>query len=151
NRPEYESNHIYHLRKTSDVYEGDGTRASHTEYSYDDFPLTPNPGGTPGHYSAQSTPFRGNLTKVTSYANAVDAADPSTESRYYDVTGNLIKISSACCEQTSIEYQLDTWFAYPTKATRGAIAEDPSARITTQASYDYSTGLRRSSTDANGL
>jgi len=57
-----------------------------------------------------STDYRGNVTQVTSYANAtpVTPTGAMTETRRYDVTGNLVTASTACCEQTSFNYTIDT-------------------------------------------
>ena len=96
-----------------------------------------------------STDFRGNITQVTSYANASSLTGAVTETRRYDVTGNLVKKSSSCCEQTSANYTIDTQFTYPQSQTRGS-ATDGFAQVTTSATYDFSTGLPLSSTDANG-
>ncbi|HYJ88252.1 MAG TPA: hypothetical protein VEW46_19460 [Pyrinomonadaceae bacterium] len=57
--------------------------------------------------------------------------------------------SSSCCEQTSINYTVDTQYAYPLSQTRGS-ETDPLAQLTTSATYDFNTGLVRSAMDANG-
>jgi len=95
-----------------------------------------------------STDFRGNMTQVTSYADALNLTDAVTETRRYDVTGNLVKTSSACCEQTTFSYSLDYQYAYPQSQTRGS-ATDPYAQVTTSATYDFNTGLTRYARDAN--
>ncbi|MCA1628060.1 MAG: hypothetical protein LC742_08870, partial [Acidobacteria bacterium] len=99
----------------------------------------------------QATDKRGNVTQVTTYANA---APPTltgalTETRTYDITGNLRTASTSCCEQTSVEYTVDTQFAYPERQTRGA-ASAQGPRVSTLASYDFNTGLVLTGTDANG-
>lgn len=98
-----------------------------------------------------TTDYRGNVTQVTSYANAAPATPtgPITETRRYDVTGNLVTASTACCEQTSFNYTVDTQFAYPQSKTRGS-ATDAYAQVTTSATYDFNTGLMLSATDGNG-
>lgn len=144
--PGYEASHIFNLPKKVDVIEADGTRASRAEYSYDDFPLTSRAGLL--HHSSASS-FRGNLTKKTVYTDAVALSGDIVESRWYDETGNMVRASTSCCEQTSVEYQLATQYAYPTKVTRGAAEEIPSARVSTNATYDYNTGRRLSAVDPN--
>jgi hypothetical protein len=97
------------------------------------------------------TDYRGNVTQVTTYANAgaEPAGSPIVETRKYDITGNVVASSSSCCEQTSLNYTVDTQYAYPLSQTRGSIT-NPYAQVTTSASYDFNTGLTRSGTDTNG-
>jgi RHS repeat-associated protein len=99
-------------------------------------------------YSA-ATDYRGNVTQVTSYSDAVNSSGAVTETRRYDITGNLLKASSSCCEQTTFNYTVDTQYAYPLSQTRGS-ATDAFAQVTTSATYDFNTGLVLSGTDANG-
>jgi len=96
-----------------------------------------------------ATDFRGNVTQVTSYADAINLAGSVTETRRYDITGNLVTASTSCCQQTSFNYTVDTQYAYPLSQTRGS-ATDPYAQVTTSATYDFNTGLVLSATDANG-
>jgi len=96
-----------------------------------------------------STSYRGNVTQVTTYAGGVNLSGALTETRAYDRTGNLITASSFCCEQTGVTYTVDTQYAYPTTQTQGA-ATNAGPRVTTSASYDFNTGLVKTSTDANG-
>lgn len=97
-----------------------------------------------------ATDKRGNVTKVTSYSDADNPATAIYETRGYDITGNLVKSSSACCEQTSFTYNLDSHYAYPISQTRGAVDPNSPHRITTSAIYDYNTGLAKQTIDANG-
>ncbi len=117
-------------------------------------PETPCDGNCPDIYYCpyiSATDYRGNVTQVTTFTNAASepASGPITETRTYDVTGNLVTASTACCEQATIQYTVDTQYAYPEKKTRGA-ATDPYAQVTTSATYDFYTGLILSSKDANG-
>ena len=98
-----------------------------------------------------ATDSRGNVTRVTSYANASTepATIPVVETRRYDITGNMVTASTSCCEQTSLNYTVDTQYAFPQSKTRGS-ASDPYAQVTTSATYDFNTGLTLSATDANG-
>ena len=96
-----------------------------------------------------STDYRGNVTQTTSYTDAATATGAVTETRRYDVTGNLVKTSTACCDQTTLNYTIDTQFAYPESQTRGS-ATDWHAQVTTTATSDFNTGLGKSATDANG-
>lgn len=98
-----------------------------------------------------STDYRGNVTQVTKYVNAGNepASGAITETRRYDITGNLVQVNSACCDQTTFTYSIDTQFAFPLSQTRGS-AIDPYAQVKTSTTYDFNTGLARSITDANG-
>ncbi|HYX29056.1 MAG TPA: RHS repeat-associated core domain-containing protein [Pyrinomonadaceae bacterium] len=96
-----------------------------------------------------STDYRGNVTSVTSYADANTGSGGIAETRTYDITGNVVTASTSCCEQTSFNYTVDTQYAYPLSKTRGS-ASDVYAQVTTSATYDVYTGLGRSATDANG-
>lgn len=97
------------------------------------------------------TNFRGNVTKVTKYANAatLDPSTASVETRAYNKVGNMISASTSCCAQTTYNYTVDTQYAYPTAETRGS-ATDATARTTTSGTFDFNTGLPLSSTDENG-
>jgi RHS repeat-associated protein len=96
-----------------------------------------------------ATDYRGNVTQVTTYADAGNLTGPVTETRRYDITGNMVSASTSCCEQTSFNYTADTQYAYPLSQTRGSAA-DPYAQVKTSAVYDFNTGLVLSATDANG-
>lgn len=96
-----------------------------------------------------ATVYRGNVTQVTSYADAANLTGAMTETRRYDITGNLVTASTSCCEQTSFDYTSDTQYAYPQSKTRGS-ATDAYAQVTISGTYDFNTGLGRSATDANG-
>src|SRR5262249_26648726 len=72
-----------------------------------------------------------------------------TETRRYDITGNMVNKSVIAGEQTTFNYTVDTQYAYPLSKTCGS-ATDPYAQITTSNTYDFNTGLVRSGTDGNG-
>ncbi|WP_212577619.1 hypothetical protein, partial [Vibrio parahaemolyticus] len=65
-----------------------------------------------------ATEKRGNVTKITTYSDANTSSGPIVETRSYDMTGNPVRISSACCEETSIEFSSAFQYAYPTSQTR---------------------------------
>ncbi|HXM47655.1 MAG TPA: RHS repeat-associated core domain-containing protein [Pyrinomonadaceae bacterium] len=98
-----------------------------------------------------STHYRGNVTQITKYANA--ATEPATgatsETRHYDITGNLVQTNADCCTQTTFAYDIDTQFAFSLSQTRGS-ATDPYAQVKTSNTYDFNTGFIRSATSANG-
>lgn len=95
------------------------------------------------------TAYRGNVTQVTTFADAVNLTSPLTETRHYDITGNQVTASTSCCEQMSVGYTVDTRYAYPESLTRGS-ATDPNAQVTYSATYDFNTGLGLSGTNTNG-
>ncbi|MGH9929017.1 MAG: RHS repeat-associated core domain-containing protein [Pyrinomonadaceae bacterium] len=106
----------------------------------------------PGYWTSEYNPitdYRGNVTQITTYADAINLAGAITETRRYDITGNLVKSNSGCCEQKTFGYSLDTQFAFQQSETRGS-ATDPYAQITNGTSYDFNTGVTLSATDANG-
>jgi RHS repeat-associated protein len=98
-----------------------------------------------------ATDYRGLVTQVKTFTNAgtEPASGAITETRRYDITGNLVTASTSCCQQTSINYTSATQYAYPSSQTQGS-PTDATARVTTSATYDFNTGLNLSSTDPNG-
>ena len=98
-----------------------------------------------------ATRFRGNLTQTKRYAQAATRSGLITEVRQYDIAGNVRAVTgSTCCEQVSTTYTAATQYAYPTTVTWGSNIANSTAKMTTTASYDFSTGLALSLTDANG-
>ena len=95
---------------------------------------------------------RGLGTQVKTFTNAVTAQESEaiTETRRYDITGNLVTASTSCCQQMSIGYTQATQYAYPSTQTRGSSDPNSPLHVTTSATYDFNTGLGLSSTDANG-
>lgn len=93
-----------------------------------------------------ATNYRGNVTKVTSYADATDNNDPNKSARAikYDITGNVVEASLSCCNVKTIEYSATNHYAYPTKETKG-----DSVQLVNQATYDFNTGLVTQSTNEN--
>ncbi|PYT01445.1 MAG: hypothetical protein DMF63_00930 [Acidobacteria bacterium] len=104
----------------------------------------------------QATNKRGNITKITTYADAQNLGGAIYETRGYDITGNMARSSSDCCEQTTILYddpnttEIDTQYAYAVEQTRGAADPNSPHRITTRATYSFNSGLPKTATDANG-
>lgn len=93
-----------------------------------------------------ATNYRGNITKVTSFADATNANDPdkSVKNIKYDITGNIIEVPLSCCNVKTIEYSATNQYAYPTKETKGS-----SIQLVTKTDYDPSTGLVTKTTDEN--
>jgi len=95
-----------------------------------------------------STEFRGNVTQITSYADASALSGAVTETRRYDVAGSLVK-KTVGPDQTTFSYSVNNQYLYPLSKTRGS-ATDPYAQITTSSTFDFSTDLVLSTTDGNG-
>lgn len=160
--------HIFNLVTLTDVYDGNGVRLSRTEYSYDQFQGTAGLIDTPGvigydigmspylnqpNYTIYNLDSRGNVTTIKRYANAetLDEDDEDAtviETRHYDITGNVRKVETACCAQTTINYTLNMQYAWPESRISGSLS-DTSKQNTTSAIYDFNTGLVETSTDAN--
>ncbi|HJQ31293.1 MAG TPA: hypothetical protein VJ866_03890, partial [Pyrinomonadaceae bacterium] len=107
----------------------------------------------PGYWQTDYVPttdYRGNVTRVTKYADAANFAGPVVETRGYDVTGNMVSVSSSCCDESRDDFTADTQYAYATSRTQGSSDPNSAVRITTRATYDFNTGLPLSQTDANG-
>jgi RHS repeat-associated protein len=96
------------------------------------------------------TEARGNVTKMTTYADAASLTGAISETRKYDITGNLINTSSACCELTSFTFDAANQYAYPISQTRGSSDPNSTVKNTASAVYDFNTGLVKQTTDANG-
>jgi RHS repeat-associated protein len=99
-----------------------------------------------------STDYRGNVTLVKSYADALSLnnATAVTETRLYDITGNMVTASTSCCQQTTVNYSSATQYAYPLSQTRGSSDPNSPIHVTSSATYDFNTGLALTATDANG-
>lgn len=96
-----------------------------------------------------ATAYRGQVTSAIRYADAANQSGAITETRRYDIAGNLVSLSNAsCCEQSRIEYTSATQFAYPVSQTRGS-STDATKQIRTQMTWDVSLGVPESMTDAN--
>ncbi|MBX3283303.1 MAG: RHS repeat-associated core domain-containing protein [Acidobacteria bacterium] len=94
--------------------------------------------------------FRGNITKVTTYADA--DSSPSGAVSYdftYDITGNQRTATTNCCQEMSFSYSTTTQFSQPDSVTKGSPDPMSAHRITTSATYDFNTGVMKTSTDAN--
>ncbi|MDQ3802272.1 MAG: hypothetical protein M3416_00215, partial [Acidobacteriota bacterium] len=137
-------------------------------YEYDNYasdarhaPLVARPGIT-GHDPAYTASFtvRGNETGETSYANAAAQSGGVTTSTQYDVAGNEVKtidgdggVSQEGYADSFSDGVNRNTYAFPTSTT--SPVPDPTGvygsttALTTSTVYDFSTGLARSTTDAN--
>jgi RHS repeat-associated protein len=91
------------------------------------------------------TDKRGNVTKVTRYANAANATEAVTSTMTYDVAGNLVTTSADCCQQQAFDYSVGYNYAYPTSVVKG----NGATQLTTSTTFDAKTGLVRTTTDEN--
>jgi len=102
-----------------------------------------------------STDYRGNVTSVKTYPD-VSTADPNNSATYikhsttYDIAGNVMTVQADCCQQKSFTYSGagtngNHDYAYPIAVTSGS----GSMTLTNSATFDYSSGLIGTSTDAN--
>ncbi len=93
-----------------------------------------------------STNYRGNVTKVTSFADPTNGADPNkTETTMkYDVVGNLVQTGADCCKEREWVYSSTNLYAWPTKQKDG-----DAGQLETTFSYDFNTGLLLNSVDPN--
>ncbi|HEX6046786.1 MAG TPA: RHS repeat-associated core domain-containing protein [Pyrinomonadaceae bacterium] len=92
------------------------------------------------------TDYRGNVTSVTTYADAATPSGAITHAMTYDIAGNVTSAQVDCCQLKSFEYS-DTYYnAYVTSVTRG----NPSGlHLTSSATYSFNTGLVATGTDEN--
>ncbi len=98
----------------------------------------------PGYDSTSA--FRGNVTKLTSFADSTLTTDPNADiTNYnYDIAGNLVSASLSCCQVRTYEYHIDHQYAFPVSQTSGS-----SPQMTTSVTYNRNTGLVLTSTDEN--
>ena len=117
-------------------------------------PLPPSQNDLNGGAGSTYITRRGNITSVTRFADTSNAGAPAVpiaEKFKYDMAGNVIATSKICCDESSTVYDnLATQYAFPISQTRGAADPNSLLRITTSATYDLSTGLLLSATNANG-
>ncbi|HSB10626.1 MAG TPA: hypothetical protein VLM38_14145 [Blastocatellia bacterium] len=116
NAVEYTGRHIFNLvRRVVIRNASDTITMSRIDYDHDGVTLASATGVTqhnaaydpddPEFYDP-STDFRGNVTGVTRYTDANAPTGAITESRTYDITGNMVTASTSCCEQMSLSYSL---------------------------------------------
>jgi RHS repeat-associated protein len=105
-------------------------------------------------YYAQKL-FKGNVTKITRYADASASSDPKAlETTYkYDMLGNVLEAGGlGCCNEKTWEYTAAYQFAFPISQTKEG--NDPitgtNISMVNKATYDYNTGLVTETEDENG-
>ncbi len=149
--PSASSIHIRDLPETVRIYSytPQETLASETQFVYDETALTPWYGAVTQWASPGSA--RGNATKTRVWLNP---GNTWLESRaQYDQVGNTSKSWDPRNNATETVFSGTHHFAYPTQTT--SAVPDPTGQygsttaLVTTASYDLSTGLPTSTTDAN--
>ncbi|HYV03681.1 MAG TPA: hypothetical protein VFB82_03790 [Blastocatellia bacterium] len=86
------------------------------------------------------------ITKVT--MSVLPGTATISRSFKYDVFGNVVRADVSCCQTKTTAFSSSTWFSQPDSVTDGDPLQAP--HLTTSFSYDVSTGLALSTTDANG-
>jgi RHS repeat-associated protein len=163
---------LLHLPRTMKVFAGgSSTPASLVTYAYDGGTLLDRPGivmhnATYNPYSEpemecewvnwneyechevpvynSATAYRGNLTSVTTYANAAAQTGARTDSMAYDIAGNVVEQTANCCRKKAYGYSDAYGFAYQTSQTRGE-----SGQLSSSTTYDLNTGLVRTAVSEN--
>jgi RHS repeat-associated protein len=100
------------------------------------------------HYGyTGASKYRGNVTKVTRFADATLTTDPGADvTNYnYDIAGSPVSATLSCCNLKTISYSKDEEYAYPRSETKGT-----SPQLTTSVTYNRNTGLVLTSTNENG-
>lgn len=132
--------------------DGGGNTVARTDFNYDGYgtagitDISPNPTGHDPAFTSSNT-ARGNLTSVTSYANAAAATGGVTSSFTYDATGNRLTSQAGCCTFGSQIFSSTTGYAYPDSVLTGPSGN--SLSLTTSFTYNLQTGTLASTKDAN--
>jgi RHS repeat-associated protein len=131
--------------------------ASLTEYYYDQTPRGPAPGiiGFDERFNPASptyvpaTAWRGNPTTIHRYSDAAQQADPVTETRTYDVCGNLLT-TDIDVRRVQHEYRAASRFLTPeTTWLTGTAPSSPKMALATIVKFTWA-GQPAYATDANG-
>ncbi|MCW5955995.1 MAG: RHS repeat protein [Pyrinomonadaceae bacterium] len=91
--------------------------------------------------------YRGNLTKVTGFADATLTTDANADvtDYNYDIAGNTVSATLSCCQLKTIAYDKANEYAFPISETKGS-----SPQLTSSATYNRNTGLTLTTTNENG-
>ena len=98
----------------------------------------------------QNSIFRGNVTRITTYTNAANLTGAISYDFTYDIGGNQRTATTDCCQQMSFDYTLNTQYSQPESHTKGSADPASPHRMTESATYDFNTGLLKTSADFNG-
>lgn len=173
----YRLRNLLGLRKETRIKDASGTVVARTVVGYDGYSLDNCP-QIIQHDAAYDMNFttRGNVTSVTSYAEAAGMTGAVATTTHYDIAGNAVSRTDANGNTTTVSYE-DSFsdlnnsrhtYAYPKSVTTAAPNPDPVPRpgtvgqyfdpgtfgstngFTAYTEYDYKTGLVTASVDANG-
>ncbi len=89
---------------------------------------------------------RGNPTKITSFADAVNLRNPVSVNFDYDSTGNVLKTFDDFGAGTEVAYGSDYQFSLPTRHVIGSVDPSSTLRVTTTFQH-YETGLLKEERD----
>ncbi|HXL21809.1 MAG TPA: RHS repeat-associated core domain-containing protein [Candidatus Dormibacteraeota bacterium] len=144
----YINQHILNLPSQIRIYDGSGNLASRSDLAYDGVSITGVAGASHHDDTNYSSSFnvRGNLTGVTSYANAAAATGPVTKNFTFDSLGNVHTAQVNCCQLQQIYFSSATQYSYPDSLTRGSAG---GTQLTTSWTYDFNTGLLLTEKDPN--
>ena len=136
------------------VKDSTGNTVSRTDIAYDEYSSFPLMTYTPAavqhdeqNFSASNT-VRGNATTITTYSNAAAGSGAVTRNLTYDVLGNVVKVGGSCCVPQQVAFNSGTQYAYPASVATGPSGD--AFALTSSSTYDMSTGLTKTVTDANG-
>ena len=148
----YTNRHIFNLLAGVKTLDGTGQVVAETDYGYDQQPPTNTTSVAP-QWTNPATQYTGNVTSISRFTGFGSA--PVVEYRYYNVTGNLVQVSGSVI--TVYLYTVATKYAYPETITRGVIdlpviaCPSTAPCVSRSITYDLSSGLPLTTTDANGL
>jgi RHS repeat-associated protein len=147
--PVYRARNLLSLATATRIRNESGAVVAQSQASYDDAALLAY--GGVANWSDPGTTARGNLTKTKRW---LDTTGAWIESRIeYDQCGSPVKTTDERGNQSQVEYSHAYGHAYPTRTI--SAVPDPSgvfassSALTTAITYDPSTGLVASITDAN--
>jgi YD repeat-containing protein len=136
------------------IKDAGGNTVSRTDIAYDEYSSFPLMSYTPAavqhdeqNFSASNT-VRGNATTITTYSNAAAGSGAVTRNLTHDVLGNVVKVGGTCCVPEQIAFNSGTQYAYPATLATGPSGD--TLALTSSSTYDLSTGLTKTVTDANG-
>ena len=140
--------HIVNLPTQVLIKDAAGNIIKRTDMAYDGQALMLVTGAA-GHDDSgfgTSHTIRGNLTLMTRYTNAAAGSGQITRTFTYDTLGNLRTAQMDCCNLKTLNFGSSTQFSQPDSLVSGS----GSPQFTTNATYDFDTGLELTSTDENG-
>ena len=154
----YQTDTSIHLRSlpsrkkiyTVNTSTGAETLASDVVFTYDQAALTDRPGivGMDPAFTSSYGP-RGNVTRLSSWLDT--SGGWINTDLQYDVAGSIVKNTDARGYVTQMDYSSAYQYAFPTRIT-SPIPGSPYGSTTpleTMMTYDFSTGVLTSTTDAN--